>query len=249
MLPRSLGLIGIAPRQGGSSAEGTLADVARLGYTHVQWDATAPGLRARELDSSARRGAVAMLRRLGLTLSGVDAFVPPEHLAQPATQDRAVAALCGVMELAAALRPAMGGGAWVVATLLPASLDAGVVASLLEHAARHGVTLADHAWPVRGDDPRPASGSPLGVGIDAALVALAGGDAARVAIECSPAPIAARWCDAAGGVRVEPGGGLGGRLDGAAYEAALATRGVRTLVVDVRGVADPRGMARRCAGS
>ncbi|CAN5743312.1 hypothetical protein BH11PLA1_BH11PLA1_06940 [soil metagenome] len=105
---RSLALASVAAR-GGAAHDAALALrehlalATRLGLGGVTLDATRAGLRARELDRSARREVAALLRRNALTLAAVDAFVPPAHFADPATQERATSAVLAAIELAAEL--------------------------------------------------------------------------------------------------------------------------------------------------
>jgi len=79
-----------------------------LGIRAVSLDAAARGLRPRELSRSQRRGIAAALRRSGLDLAGLDLFIPPEHLVDPAHTSRAIGALESALtmsaEIAALLR-------------------------------------------------------------------------------------------------------------------------------------------------
>src|SRR5690606_35381914 len=74
-----------------------------LGFRFIQLSATHPGLRPRELDQSARRDLLATLRRRERSPAGVDLWIPPEHFADAAQVDRAVAAAIAAIELAADL--------------------------------------------------------------------------------------------------------------------------------------------------
>src|SRR5262245_10456016 len=94
-------------------AQLTLARTA--GCRAVQLNGAAAGLRARELDRSARRDLAATLKRAEVGFSGVDLFVPPEHFGAMAHQDRAVSAVVGAVELAAEISGLIGGGGRVVA--------------------------------------------------------------------------------------------------------------------------------------
>ena len=49
---------------------------AKLNVAGVQFDASQPGLRARELDIGGRRDVAATLRRNELVASGIDCFIP-----------------------------------------------------------------------------------------------------------------------------------------------------------------------------
>lgn len=119
-----------------------------LGVRAVQLDATAAGLRPRELDRSARRDLAALLRRRELELSGLDLWLPGEHLIDPAHVDRAAGAIVAAIGLAAEIAPLAGGVAGrCVSVMLPAKIGRDVLAQIGAEAERQGVRLADHAWP------------------------------------------------------------------------------------------------------
>jgi len=99
MLPSSLSPPSIALVRLPGDPRESMEAARRLGFRAVTLDATRPGLRPREMDRSARRGLAATLRRLELRLAGLDLPIPPEHLARPDTQDRALAALAAACEL------------------------------------------------------------------------------------------------------------------------------------------------------
>ena len=63
----------------GEQPRAALARLSKLGFRHVQLDATQPGLRPRELDRSARRHLAATLRRPEDSPIGVDLWVPASH--------------------------------------------------------------------------------------------------------------------------------------------------------------------------
>ena len=239
-LPRALALTGLAagekyPWSGGPRREIDWA--LSLGVRAVQLDATVAGLRARELDGAARRDLVAVLRRGGAEVAGLDLFVPPRHLTDPAFVDRAVSAIVQGLELAADLGRIGGGARPAVSTLLPTDLGEDVVSRLGMAAEHQGVVLADHGWP------RRARHGGLVSGVDPAVVYVGGGDPLMGMVE---APGAARLSDVASIGRCEAGKG---RLDIGAYEATLYTCGYRGfLAVDLRGLARQESVARVLLG-
>lgn len=134
-----------------------------LGLRAVQLDGAAPGMRARELDRSARRDIGALLRRAELQFTGLDLWLPGEHLLEAAHVDRAVAAIAGAIGLAAELAPLAGGTGRLVSLTLPARLGGDVLHQIGTEADLHGVRIADHAWPPGPHlPPRQATVSPPG---------------------------------------------------------------------------------------
>ncbi|MBL9118612.1 MAG: sugar phosphate isomerase/epimerase [Phycisphaerae bacterium] len=236
------------------NAQDALGAIARMGYPAVQWSATSPGLRPRDLDASARRGIVSSMRRLELTCSGVDAWIPPGHLLDPATIDRAVGAIELAVRLAAdlALGPSLSASDRLlrphVSLLLPSETEFAerpAVASqakdaldgLASLAARLGVVIADHAL----DAMQRTTRDGFGVGIDPALWVAAGRDPSAAATTAAGHLAAARLVDSfRSGMRgpiLEPGES---RLDVTAYRVALDLIGFRSpLVVDARQWRDP----------
>ena len=261
-LERAVSLAGLGPGAP-TAVRARLEWSARLGYRQVQLDAAARDARPRDLSRSARRDLAAALRRLELRASGVDLWIPPRHLVQPETADRALSALADAARFAAEMAD-LTGGTPVLSTALPAGEARERAVSSVEGAvAASGARLADHAWP-----PDPAavesgrSGGVLAVGLDPAAVFLASGDAdergkgggdggeggrwggpGRSASRLGAALLAARLSDLAPEGRVAPGEG---RLDATAYVVSLATAGYGgPLVVDLRGLRDPEAGARR----
>lgn len=114
----------------GAPARRLRADADRLhaaGFAGLVLDAARPGLDPSDLGASARRDIIAMLRRRELELAAIDAFVPVERFADPATADPAVRWLVDVIALAAdlgripvAVRLAGAGGASTGAVDSPA---------------------------------------------------------------------------------------------------------------------------------
>jgi sugar phosphate isomerase/epimerase len=253
--PLSLALAGLLwpPPDAPSAADAAPAEVdaerlrpallwaVRAGFRAVQLNAAAPGLRARDLDRSARRDLAATLRRQGLALSGLDLWIPPEHFRLPDRQDRAVSATLGAIELTAELIRLDGGPAArpVLSVGLPADIPDAMLNTLATHAAHHGCTLADHAWPRN----QAALAAGLGKGVDPAAVLMAGGDVLTAA---AAGPLAAaRLSDVTFAGRCGPAS-PGGRLDLLAYHAALhAANWLSWVTLDLRLVPDqPRAAAR-----
>ncbi len=229
---------------GTGDPRGMIQWASETGARAIQLDGTVPGLRARELDRSARRGLGAMMRRLELGFSGFDLWIPAAHFADSAYSDRAAAAVSGALELAADLVSLTGGvlGA-VVSVSLPEGCDE-LLTHLADQADGVGVMIADHAWPVRV---REGLAHGIGVGIDPAAVLLKGDDPALAVSRSAPRLVSARLSDAAAGGRVEAGQG---DLDEMAYTVALETAGYAgDLVLDLRGLADPLGSAKRALAS
>jgi sugar phosphate isomerase/epimerase len=225
----SLSLAGLAASDHSSDPRAAVQWAAALGYRAVQLDASAPGIRPRELDRSGRRDLAALLRRLELSFSGLDLWIPPAHFADPAQADRALAATSAALELAADLSRLVAGDGSRVSVTLPEKATPALVESIASAADRVGARIADHQWPLRsGGD------GPLGIGIDAATLLAAGADPAAEVSRLPGIPASARFSDFAPGGRVAVGEG---RLDVLAYRVALATKGyMRSMVVDLRGV-------------
>ncbi len=231
---------------------------ARMGYRHVTLDGTLPGVRARELDRSARRDIASLLRRSELTCAGLDLWIPPSHFIDPAEQERAVAAVLGAIELAADLArlsagavvsTARAGRATSLSIMLPNQTPAGVTSPISERATTCGVKIANHTFPI-GE--RGSEGMGIGVGIDPAAVLLGGADPAGVVHQMSASggeapgnsPALARLSDATTVARTAVGS-RGGRLDVLGYAMALVSSGYRDpVVVEVRGLQDAEAAAR-----
>jgi sugar phosphate isomerase/epimerase len=203
-----------------------------LGFRHVQLSAAQPGLRPREMDRSARRDLLAMMRRREIEPAGIDLWIPPEHFEDATHVDRAVSAVVSAIEMAADL------GRVPVSITLPArGEDASGVkeatGSVIAAAHRFGVPIADHAVPIaaREDDEF------FGIGIDPAAWLASGTNPADVVSANAESLVAARLCDlSTAGMRVPIGdSGGGGRLDVEAYKVALSVAGYeRPVVVDAR---------------
>ncbi|MBX3403357.1 MAG: sugar phosphate isomerase/epimerase [Phycisphaeraceae bacterium] len=236
--PLSIALCGLGPTgPGRGDVREQIAWVRSRGVDAVHLNAAAPGVRARDLDRSGRRDLAAVLRRSGLRLGGVDLWIPPEHFADPAQVDRAMASLMATLELAGEIGALVNGPAdgSVVGAVLPESLAADHLAALAGHAERTGARVADHALP-----PRQATG-PIGAGLDPSACLATGVDPVMTASRHARGMFAARLSDVsrmAGGGRV-PVGSRDGSLDAPAYAVALSTGGFEgRLAIDLRGLAD-----------
>jgi sugar phosphate isomerase/epimerase len=238
--PLSLALASLRPPPGGDP-RAPVEWAAGEGFRHVTLDASAPGLRPRELDRSARRDLAALLRRLELGLAGIDLWIPTAHYTDPAHADRAAGAITGALDLAADLAGLAGGDAVVSLSLPRENLPATLRDTLISHADSRHATLADHAWPPAESPTHDA----LGVGLDPALVLLAGDNPAKAAARLGARLAVARLSDASEVARVEPGS-REGRLNDLAFVVALQTvKHSRPLVLDTRGLPSPADSARR----
>ena len=245
-LPLSLALVGISSAEIGVDPRAQITWAGGAGFNAVQLNAAASTVRPRDLDRSGRRDLAALMRRSGLLSSGVDLFIPPAHVTEPAHADRAIAALLGAISLSAELA-GLTGGTPIVSTELPRGPAAdSAIHTIAEAAQSHGVRIADCAWP---PSDRHGPESPIGVGVDPAaifLVGESGGEAARdpaAAVSTLRGRLASvRLSDIASSGRVAPGSG---RLDELAYVVAIATSAFRgSLVVDLRGLRRPADIAR-----
>jgi len=212
----AVSLTGLAlPAPGAGMADGVRAAIrwaGDSGFRGVAIDASTPGLRARDLDRSARRDLAATLRRAGIASAGVDLFLPPEHLDDARRADRAIAALTGALALAAELA-ALTDGQPVVSVVLPpvASDEPAWRAPVVHEAQRVGTRIADCAWPASG---AADAVGPIGIGIDAAAVAASGADPSAAVSRAGAALSSVRVSDWDGISRVPVGRG---RLDELAF--------------------------------
>lgn len=219
----------------GDDPRAALERLPAAGFRFVQLSATQPGLKPRELDRSARRGLMTMLRRLELEPAGIDLWIPPAHFLAAAQIDRAVDAVLAAIELAADF------GRCPLSLTLPASNgkdDAEPLKSAIEaiiaKADRAGVRLADHAVPMPS---RPL----IGIGVDSAAWLGASADPADIATQAGDRLVSARLCDvSASGMRQPVSADRDGRLNVLTYRAALSVIGFkRPTVVDARNWSDP----------
>ena len=214
-----------------------------LGYRSVTLDATHPELRARTLDRSARRDLAAVLRRLELSIAGLDLWIPPSHFAEAAHADRAVGVVSETLAMARELA-SLGGSSEgaVVSVLVDPGADASVALELGALAEAAGASIADHARP-----PRDSKWNRYGVGIDPAGVMMAGEAMQDAVLAAGASLVCARLSDLSAAGRTEPGS-PGARLDRAGYEATLSVVGYeRPVIVDLRQVPSAEEAAARLA--
>lgn len=213
---------------------------ATCGFRWITLDAASPGLRPRELDRSGRRDLAALLRRLELGIMGIDLWIPPEHFARSEHAERAVDATLAAIDLTADLA-GLNRGERVLSLSLPRDREDAVtaIATVVAHADSRGVEIADHTWP----PPEAGAAGLTRVGLDPAAVLLAGDNPAKAAARTGERLAVARLSDASDFGRVAPGG-RDGRLNDLAYVVALETAKYRRpVVLDARGIANPRGTA------
>jgi sugar phosphate isomerase/epimerase len=249
----AIGLAGVAP--GGERVRGVIAWLAGAGARALRLDATAPGIRPRELDRSGRRDLAALLRRSELAFAGIDMFIPPEHLSRPETAERAMSSVLAAIDLAADLG-ALSAGSVVtrgtnttppsVSVVLPEKLPEDVRRTIGDHAMSRGVRVADHAWPII-EGPAGAGPHEIGAGVDPATALAAGVDPVGLAAKLGTRLACARLSDVpkgvgAGGGCVAPGSG---RLDVMAYLVTLSTTGYAGhAVLDMHGLRGPGNIVR-----
>lgn len=226
----------------GSRVGGTRAVVgwaASLGFGAIQLDAAAPDARARDLGRSARRDLAATIRRRGLTLTGLDLWIPPEHYTAPATEDRAAGTLLAAIDLAAELGPLVGSSAGlcggsrglVVSVTLPDEPGAGLLDAIAAKADAGGILVEDFST-----DESAGSGV-IRPGFDSARYLLRGENPGKPFARSASALATVRLNDADDtGRRV-----LGrGRLDIEMMRALHATlTPTAPVITDLRGLADP----------
>lgn len=245
--PLALSLCGLSGAVPGVVGRELFDIVSEQGFHGVTLDGALPGMRARELDRSARRDIAAALSRRSLAFTGLDIWIPVAHLRKGTHLDRAVTAISEAMDLAGELATLAGdAAARVVNITLPADADTGAVTALRQAGERLGVALADHAWPPRGAAATDVTQSgmvtvtsregALRVGIDPAAMLSAGADVTTEVSRLGAPPASARLTDLSPLGRAVVGEG---RLDALAYGAALsAVRFTGPVVVDLRGLPD-----------
>lgn len=248
----------------GERVRAILSFLAGTGVRGVQLDVSMAGIRPRELDRSGRRDLAALIRRLNMTCTGLDLFIPPTHFVQPQHVDRAVSSVLGAIELAGELaglghrveaaseihgamysgaaRSGAAGLSSTVSVRLDPTTPADVRQTLIDKAASAGVGLADFAWPVKTDLLRPY----LGAGLDPATILIAGQDPAALVMALGANLFGCRLTDVGRGLgtsRVTPGSG---RLDVLSLTVALAMTGFAgPLVLDLEGLPDPQRVLRQ----
>lgn len=217
-----------------------IATIAEQGFAAVQLDATLPGLRPRELDTTARRDLIATAVRSGLMIAGIDFFIPAEHYSDAQHVDRAVEAAMAVCTLAGDL------GRVPVSLNLPiGKADPSVVQMIADHADAVGVTLAIHdeadadgltAWLDSNAPPM------VGLGLDPAALLIRDRDPSATAQSHSATLRVARLSDASKG---QADGGRqvvgAGSLDLMAYRVSidLSPHRFGPVVLDLRGLTTP----------
>ncbi len=169
---------------------------------------------------------LATLRRSELTLAGLDLWIPPAHFTDPAQSDRAVAAVQAAIQLAADL------GRVPISLLAPD--DQQIMQSIIDHAHRHGIELADHTLPW-------VAREGVGLGIDPAACLAQSIDPAAMAASHAAKLVSARLCDLlATGMRGPPGDHRLGRLDVTGYQVALSVSSYRRpIIIDARQWINP----------
>ncbi len=218
----------------GDKPRAVLDRLASLAFRAVQFSASQPGMRPRELDRSGRRDLLGRLRSLEIAPAGLDLWIPEAHLRDPARIDRAVGAIQAAVELAADL------GRVSLSLLLPRKDDDAsdpieqVLEAVIEKSLRFGVPLADCEVP-------PSDRSDVGVGIDPVIWLSNGRDPVDAVAAHADRVESARLGDlTASGDRIPVGDGEQGRLDLGAYRDALKLCGYDApVVVDIRSTGDP----------
>jgi sugar phosphate isomerase/epimerase len=210
---------------------------ARAEVPALHLDATLPGIRPRELDRSARRDLLAIVKRHNVSLTGCDLFIPPTHFTSPQHQQRAADAVRQAIGLAAELR-SLGAAAAMVCIETAASVakpndptvdPAALLTDLAAHARDHGVTLCDCT----------SDSSPLARGLDLAAVLARNEDPAAAILTHKPACL--RLADWNGRARVPFGDG---RADATSIAAATSV-----ATPDAMGILDFRGVRLTDAAS
>jgi sugar phosphate isomerase/epimerase len=216
--------------------EAALERIAATSIRHVQLSATQAGMRPRDLDAAARRGLREKLKRLELTVSGIDLWIPVEHFTATEHVDRALGAVRQALELAAEL------GRVPVSVSLPrpsesaGSADVEVIAEVASMSDRLGPTVADHARPIVRHEV-------LCAGLDPALYLSYQEDPIRVAATNASRLAVARINDLLrSGMRGPIGEPQEARLDYVPYAMTLAAIGYqRPVIIDTRQWVDPWG--------
>lgn len=226
-----------------------LAWASANGLRGVQLSATHPATRPRDLGASARREIRSMLGRYELLLTGVDAFVPPNHFVETQHMERAIDAVQAACEFAGecgrvpvsihlphAIKPPDSTNSVADATIDSVSARRMESLRAIASAAQHaGVEIADTSRTV--DAPWP----PIGFLIDPATILGEGGDPIQQVMRAGTRLVGARIDDLLRtGMRGAVGSGGQSRLDVLAYRIALETANFTRLpVIDARQWLDP----------
>jgi hypothetical protein len=157
-----------------TSPRARLEWAATLGFEAVRLDGAEPGLRARDLDRSARRDLASLLRRLEVSFGGIDLWIPASHFSDPAHLARALTAVLAAIELCGDLaRLAEGARDATLSIRWPEAGDPGALEEIRARAETVGVAIALRA--------KPGVQLPEGFGedLDPAAVLAAGGGPGR----------------------------------------------------------------------
>lgn len=216
-----------------------IEQLADAGFSRVQLDAALPGIRPRELDQRARRDLLALVGRRGMTVAGLDLFIPRKDFLQADRVDRALSAVLAAVELAADL------GRIPLHLPLPVkTLGDDVKSTLIDAADGRSVPLAVHAedqlddlaaWVDDVDLPC------LGMSIDPGALIAAGLNPVDLVHQHAKRLTGARLSDASVGDAATRCAIGAGELDVVAYRIALdlATRRHGGVVLDLRNVDHP----------
>lgn len=236
------GLVPDAAKPWGSLPREQIEWLALAGARGLVLDGTRDGIRARQLDGSARRAVASLLRRLDLRFRGIDLWIPAADFADPATSSRAIDAACGAIELCSDLHRLSGDSsiAPAVNLSLPRSEEASSVAHAARHAiidaaARFGARIADFGPGLREGVADPDS--PLGAGVDPFALLNSGHDPVAILGNLKAPLHGARERTAS--VIARAARESNARFDALAYRAALSLRGVVTDAPDQPASAGP----------
>ncbi len=236
-----LSQVGFAGPGGQAPARELIARASELGYRGIALDMTAPGVRPRDLDRSARRDLAALLRRHELIFAGGDLWIPPSHFADPANTDRAIAAVTASLGLAREIASLVPGSSANVSISLPAEPAADVLETLIAAARTLGARLAD-TRPRADSNINSQNADAIGVGVDPASLLLAGLDPAVEIARLGALVANARISDADHAGRSPLGAG---RLDLHAYKISLTLADDAVpIIADMRGLPNPAAAAR-----
>ena len=231
--------LGPVIKANGKPPRNALSLIGEKGFTAVQLDATAAGLRPRELDTTARRDVLSTAMRSGLSVVGIDFFIPAEHYSDPQHVDRAVEAAVAACSLAGDL------GRVPVSVNLPITkTDTALIQAIVDSADGFGVALAihDEASFEELTDWIKTAPPHVGIGLDPAALLIRDHDPAGIAQTHSSSLRVARLSDASKG---QADGGrqvVGmGSLELMAYRVSvdLAPNRVGPVVLDLRGLTSP----------
>ena len=212
--------------------------IASLGVRGVALDVSVPDLRPRNLSRSARRDIAALLRRAELELTGLDLWIPPEHLSHPAHSARAIEAAQQALEMSSELAPLVGGRSRpLVSLVLPSDLSRTARVALGEFAQHIGATLADHLI-MRDDDEQAEPVAGIGVGVDPVYYLMDGQSPGKAITRAGARLASARLCDTSAMGRCVVGA-QGSKLDLASYTGALIVSGQPWVTIDARDLPDP----------